>query len=33
MDKSLPPCHWSAERLGSEEARSGWVKPDLAPLP
>jgi hypothetical protein len=33
MDKSLPARHWSAERLRSKEARSGWVEPDLAALP
>jgi hypothetical protein len=30
-DQSLPDRHWS--NLDSEEARAGWVDPDLIPLP
>jgi hypothetical protein len=30
-DQSLPDRHWS--NLDSEEARAGWVEPDLIPLP
>jgi len=26
-------CFYSRERLMSQEARAGWVEPDLAPLP
>jgi hypothetical protein len=25
--------HWSADELWSEQARGGWVEPDLAPMP
>jgi len=33
LDKDLPLRHWTRERLGSAQARQGWVEPDLAPLP
>jgi hypothetical protein len=32
LDKDLPSRHYSVERLGSEEARAGWVAPDLVPM-
>ena len=33
LSKELPMRHWSRESLFSDEARAGWVDPDLAPLP
>ena len=33
LDKNLPFCHWSRERMGSEEARRQWVEPDLRRMP
>lgn len=31
--RDWPLRFWSAERLFSVEARRGWVKPDISPLP
>ena len=31
-DRSLPLEFWSRERLMSDEARHGWLEPDLRPL-
>lgn len=31
-DRSLPLSYYSRERLMSDEARHGWVEPDLQPL-
>ena len=31
-DRTLPLEYWSRERLMSDEARNGWVEPDLQPL-
>jgi hypothetical protein len=33
FDPQLPLSYYSEERLRSEEARSGWVEPDLRALP
>ncbi len=33
QDKSLPYRHWRGETFNSDQARAGWVKPDLVPLP
>ena len=33
LDKSLAFRHWSREWLFAPDARSGWVDPDLQPLP
>jgi len=33
LDKSLPYRHWRGETFNSDEARAGWVEPDLVPLP
>ena len=33
LDKSLAFRHWSRERLFAHDARTGWVDPDLQPLP
>jgi hypothetical protein len=33
LDKNLPFLHWSRERMGSEQARRGWVEPDLCSMP
>ena len=33
LDPRLAERHWSADELWSETARSGWVEPDLVPLP
>jgi len=33
FDKKLISKHFSAERLASEQARQGWIEPDLLPLP
>jgi hypothetical protein len=33
LDKSLPYRHWREETFNSDLARTGWVEPDLAPLP
>jgi hypothetical protein len=29
LDKNLPLAYYSAERLSSDAARTGWVEPDL----
>jgi hypothetical protein len=31
-DRNLPLAYWSRERLFSEEARIGWLEPNLLPL-
>ena len=31
--RESPRRHWSRELLASDEARAGWVEPDLIPLP
>jgi len=33
LDKSLPYRHWRADTFNSDQARAGWVEPDLVPLP
>ena len=33
LDKSLPYRHWRGETFNSDQARAGWVEPDLVPLP
>ena len=33
LDRKLLGNYYSPSRLETEEARSGWVEPDLAPLP
>ena len=33
FDKSLPSRHWQGETFNSDQARAGWVEPDLVPLP
>jgi hypothetical protein len=33
LDKTLPYRHWRGETFNSEQARAGWVEPDLVPLP
>ena len=33
LDKSLPYRHWRGETFNSDLARTGWVEPDLVPLP
>ena len=33
LDKTLPYRHWRGETFSSDQARAGWVEPDLAPLP
>ena len=33
LDKSLPYRHWQEETFNSDRARTGWVEPDLFPLP
>jgi hypothetical protein len=33
LDKEHLKAHYTKERLESAEARSGWVEPDLSPLP
>jgi len=33
MDKSLPQRHWSRTLMFGPEGRTGWVEPDLLPLP
>lgn len=33
LDKSLPYRHWRGDTFNSEQARAGWVEPDLVPLP
>jgi hypothetical protein len=32
LDKDLPLAYYSAGRLASEQARTGWVEPDVRPL-
>ena len=32
LDKELPLLYYSRERLFSDEARRGWIEPDLNPL-
>ena len=31
--RDAPRRHWSSELLASIDARTGWVEPDLEPLP
>lgn len=33
LDRETPLRFYSPERLWSDEARAGWVEPDLEPLP
>ena len=33
LDKTLPYRHWRGETFNSDPARTGWVEPDLVPLP
>lgn len=33
LRRDAPRRHWSPEALTSTAARSGWIEPDLAPLP
>jgi hypothetical protein len=33
LGPGLAERHWSADKLWSEDARAGWVEPDLVPLP
>jgi hypothetical protein len=33
FESALPSHFYSSDRLWAEEARSGWVEPDLRPLP
>ena len=33
LDKSLPYRHWRGETFNSDQAREGWVEPDLFPVP
>jgi type VI protein secretion system component VasK len=33
LEKSLPYRHWRTETFNSDPARTGWVEPDLVPLP
>jgi hypothetical protein len=33
LDKSLPYRHWRGETFNSDQARAGWIEPDLVPLP
>jgi hypothetical protein len=33
LDKNLPYRHWSHELMGSDEARQGWVEPDVRLMP
>ncbi len=33
LDKQLPFYHWRRETLDGNRARSGWLEPDLRPLP
>ncbi|MBX9604112.1 MAG: hypothetical protein K2X35_24125 [Bryobacteraceae bacterium] len=33
LDRQILSRYYSAERLGSEQARAGWLEPDLAALP
>jgi len=33
LDKSLPYRHWRGETFNSNQARAGWVEPDLLPVP
>ena len=33
LDKSLPYRHWRGETFNSDEARGGWIEPDLLPVP
>jgi hypothetical protein len=33
LDKSLPYRHWRGETFNSDEARAGWIEPDLLPVP
>jgi hypothetical protein len=33
LDKNLLQRHYSEARIGSDEARHGWIEPDLLPLP
>ena len=33
LDKSLPYKHWTSESFNSQSARTGWIPPDILPLP
>jgi hypothetical protein len=33
LDRDAPKKHYSGELLGSDRARSGYVEPDLRPMP
>jgi hypothetical protein len=33
LDKSLPYRHWRGETFNSDQARAGWIEPDLLPVP
>ena len=33
LDKNLPFRRWSRERMGSDEARRGWIEPDIRLMP
>lgn len=33
LDTRLPYNHWREETFNSDQARAGWVEPDLVPLP
>ena len=33
LDKTLPSRHWRGETFNSDQARVGWVEPDLVPMP
>jgi hypothetical protein len=33
LDKRLPSRHYRSSTLATDQARTGWVQPDLTPLP
>ncbi len=33
LDKSLAYRHWRGETFNSDQARAGWIEPDLLPVP
>ncbi len=33
LDKSLPYRHWRGETFNSDQARAGWIEPDILPVP
>jgi hypothetical protein len=33
LEKDLPYRHWTHTTFDSQDARAGWVSPDLSPLP